>query len=125
MVSCNEIKIQRVPIIQDNNETVTFIEQYVKQVCDFSSQYGSSNSISYTAYNIAGNPSKFPDYGDYPQAFVMVCTLFVPSSSINQSINHYCIIISRELMENGGTKHHRDLLILCHKIMSLLIVKTI
>ncbi|XP_076278966.1 F box and leucine-rich-repeat gene 4 isoform X2 [Lasioglossum baleicum] len=35
------------------------------------SQYGSNISISYTAYNIAGNPSKFPDYGDFPQAFVM------------------------------------------------------
>lgn len=77
MVSSDEIKIDKVTIIRDNknnekDETVTFVEQYVKDVCDFSSQYGSSNSISYTGYNIAGKPSKFPDYGDYPQAFVMV-----------------------------------------------------
>ncbi|XP_074113577.1 F box and leucine-rich-repeat gene 4 [Cotesia typhae] len=78
MVSCDETRIELVPIIKDNNykhgckeETVTFVEQYVKDVKDFSSQYGSNISISYTAYNIAGNPSKFPDYGDYPQAFVM------------------------------------------------------
>ncbi|XP_057336309.1 F-box/LRR-repeat protein 4 [Microplitis mediator] len=78
MVSCDETRIELVPIIKENNnrngckeETVTFVEQYVKDVRDFSSQYGSNISISYTAYNIAGNPSKFPDYGDYPQAFVM------------------------------------------------------
>lgn len=48
------------------------IEQYVQDALDFSSQYGSDISISYTAYNISGRPSKYPDYGDFPQAFVMV-----------------------------------------------------
>ncbi|PSN29548.1 F-box/LRR-repeat protein 4, partial [Blattella germanica] len=48
-----------------------FLEQYVQDVVGFSSQYGSDISISYTAYNITGKPSKFPDYGDFPQAFVM------------------------------------------------------
>lgn len=52
-------------------EEVKFIKQYVHDVADFSSQYGSDISISYTAYNITGKPSKFPDYGDFPQAFVM------------------------------------------------------
>ncbi|CAB0010638.1 unnamed protein product [Nesidiocoris tenuis] len=47
------------------------ISQFVSEVLDFSSQYGSDISISYTAYNITGKPSKFPDYGDFPQAFVM------------------------------------------------------
>lgn len=51
---------------------IPFIEQFVQDVVDFSSQYGSDISISYTAYNITGKPSKFPDYGDFPQAFVMV-----------------------------------------------------
>ncbi|KOC67635.1 F-box/LRR-repeat protein 4 [Habropoda laboriosa] len=76
MISHDEIKVEVVPIngerIEGKEETVVFIEQFVKHVCDFSSQYGSNISISYTAYNIAGNPSKFPDYGDFPQAFVMV-----------------------------------------------------
>lgn len=58
---------------EDNNETV-FVEQFVSDIRDFSSQYGSDISISYTAYNLAGKPSKYPDYGDYPQAFVMVST---------------------------------------------------
>ncbi|XP_015113292.1 F-box/LRR-repeat protein 4 [Diachasma alloeum] len=75
MVSCNDKGIELVPIIKDKNglkdQSVTFVEQYVKEVGDFSSQYGSNISISYTAYNIAGNPSKFPDYGDFPHAFVM------------------------------------------------------
>ncbi|XP_015432230.1 PREDICTED: F-box/LRR-repeat protein 4 [Dufourea novaeangliae] len=75
MISYDETKVEIVPIsgekIEGKEETVVFVEQYVKDVCDFSSQYGSNISISYTAYNIAGNPSKFPDYGDFPQAFVM------------------------------------------------------
>ncbi|XP_046677806.1 F-box/LRR-repeat protein 4-like [Homalodisca vitripennis] len=55
----------------EEDSEITFIEQFVQDVVDFSSQYGSDISISYTAYNIAGKPSKFPDYGDFPQAFVM------------------------------------------------------
>lgn len=78
MIPHDETKFEVVPINNNNNstgknESVIFVEQFVKDVCDFSSQYGSNISISYTAYNVAGNPSKFPDYGDFPQAFVMVC----------------------------------------------------
>lgn len=78
MVTCETVKIVQIPIkgkrddSSGDEDNVTFIHQFVKEVCDFSSQYGSNISISYTAYNIAGNPSKFPDYGDFPQAFVMV-----------------------------------------------------
>lgn len=60
--------------LKEENECtdIIFIEQFVQDVVDFSSQYGSDMSISYTAYNITGKPSKFPDYGDFPQTFVMV-----------------------------------------------------
>ncbi|OXU26929.1 hypothetical protein TSAR_005576 [Trichomalopsis sarcophagae] len=79
MVSSSEsAKLELVPVKKlkpdggsAREESVQFVEQFVKDVVDFSSQYGSNISISYTAYNIAGNPSKFPDYGDFPQAFVM------------------------------------------------------
>lgn len=73
--SCDGAKLELVPVRKGKpgrDESVQFVEQFVKDVVDFSSQYGSNISISYTAYNIAGNPSKFPDYGDFPQAFVMV-----------------------------------------------------
>lgn len=56
----------------DDNDTCSVIEQYATDVRSFSSQYGSEISISYTAYNICGKPSKFPAYGDFPQTFVMV-----------------------------------------------------
>lgn len=52
-------------------DNITIYKQYVQDVLDFSSQYGSDISISYTAYNILGKPSKFPDYGDFPQTFVV------------------------------------------------------
>lgn len=74
--SCEEARLELVPVRKgrpdETTATVHFVEQFVKDVLDFSSQYGSNSNISYTAYNIAGNPSKFPDYGDFPQAFVMV-----------------------------------------------------
>ncbi|XP_043498038.1 F-box/LRR-repeat protein 4 isoform X4 [Polistes fuscatus] len=75
MMSDDEAEFEVVSInnkkSSEKKESVIFVEQFVKNVCDFSSQYGSNISISYTAYNLAGSPSKFPDYGDFPQAFVM------------------------------------------------------
>jgi len=59
----------------DSENAVTFVDQFVNNVHDFSSQYGNSNSISYIAQNIIGPPSKFPDYGDFPHAYVMVCSI--------------------------------------------------
>ncbi|RZF32510.1 hypothetical protein LSTR_LSTR013766 [Laodelphax striatellus] len=56
---------------EDEDQGFLAIEQFVTDVVDFSSQYGSDISITYTAYNLAGKPSKYPDYGDFPQAFVM------------------------------------------------------
>jgi len=47
------------------------VEQYVQEVLDFSTQYGSDASISYTAHNIVGVPTKFPNYGDFSQTFVL------------------------------------------------------
>ena len=51
--------------------TYFVVEQFVSEVMDFSSQYGSDASISYTAHNIVGKPTKFPSYGDFSQTFVM------------------------------------------------------
>jgi len=47
------------------------VEQYAIQVLDFATQYGSDFSYSYTAANCLGVPSKFPNYGDFPQTYVM------------------------------------------------------
>lgn len=51
------------------------IKQFAADVVDFSSQYGNDFSISYTAYNITGKPSKYPDYGDFPESYAMVIEL--------------------------------------------------
>lgn len=50
---------------------VNFVQQYVRNVLSYSSQYGGSNSISYAAANIIGLPKKFPTYGDFSQTFAM------------------------------------------------------
>ncbi|XP_050556327.1 F-box/LRR-repeat protein 4 isoform X2 [Spodoptera frugiperda] len=57
---------------EEEDKDHLILEQFVHNVEDFSSQYGSEISVSYTAFNLRGPPSNFPDYGDYPQAFVMV-----------------------------------------------------
>ena len=46
--------------------------QYSDAVQDFSSQYGSETSISYTVPNLAGQASVYPSYGDFTQACVFV-----------------------------------------------------
>ena len=52
-------------------KTHILVEQYADQVLDFSSQYGSDTTFSYTAANCLGRPVKFPAYGDFPPTFVM------------------------------------------------------
>ncbi|EDW00550.1 GH11799 [Drosophila grimshawi] len=56
---------------QSQDEHSYYLAQYVLGVHDFSSQYGIDYSISYTAANVIGRPSKYPTYGDYPEAFCM------------------------------------------------------
>lgn len=48
------------------------ISRFSKEVTDFSSQYGSETSISYTVSNLAGRSNIFPAYGDFTQAAVFV-----------------------------------------------------
>lgn len=78
MVSHEDTEFQVAFIDEETTKRrpVVFIEQYVKDFHDFSSQYGSNISISYTANNLVGPPNKFPDYGDFSQSFVMVIYIF-------------------------------------------------
>ncbi|XP_051054534.1 F-box/LRR-repeat protein 4 isoform X2 [Phodopus roborovskii] len=46
------------------------VVQYAKEVVDFSSHYGSENSMSYTMWNLAGIPNVFPSSGDFTQTAV-------------------------------------------------------
>nr|XP_042109318.1 F-box/LRR-repeat protein 4 isoform X2 [Ovis aries] len=46
------------------------VVQYAKEVVDFSSHYGSENSMSYTMWNLAGVPNVFPSSGDFTQTAV-------------------------------------------------------
>ncbi|KAF7226183.1 F-box/LRR-repeat protein 4 [Nothobranchius furzeri] len=46
------------------------VKQYAKEVLDFSSHYGSENSMSYTMWNLAGVPNVYPSSGDFTQTAV-------------------------------------------------------
>jgi len=59
-------------ICMSDGNYVDFIQQYVKRVRSFSSQYGGNYSVSYTAINIIGPPFVFPKYGDFSCTFAMV-----------------------------------------------------
>jgi len=52
------------------------VRLYAHEVVDFSSQYGSETSISYTVSNIAGRSSTYPSYGDFTQTAVLVGILY-------------------------------------------------
>ncbi len=47
-------------------------KQFSEVVINFSSQYGSSNTQSYTAANLAGEPRIYDKYGDFQEALVLV-----------------------------------------------------
>ncbi|XP_077274473.1 F box and leucine-rich-repeat gene 4 isoform X2 [Temnothorax americanus] len=65
------ISVYSQPIGEHSPFFASLVQQFVKNVLSFSSQYGGSNSISYAAANIIGSYSKFPEYGDFPQTFAM------------------------------------------------------
>ena len=50
----------------------TEVSQFVKKVVNFSSQYGTHSSRSYTAANLAGSLNIYDWYGDRTEAFVLV-----------------------------------------------------
>lgn len=88
-----------------DDSTTNRIEQLVQGVLDFSSQYGSDSSISFTAHNITGAPSKFPEYGDFPETFAMVRFIFQYNLKL---IELKRIYFSSEHMEDGGKTFHRS-----------------
>lgn len=53
----------------DSPSSVDTVVQYAETVVDFSSQYGSDCSMSYSALNLAGRPNIYPGYGDFTLAF--------------------------------------------------------
>lgn len=57
---------------QGTTSKAVLISRFSKEVTDFSSQYGSETSISYTVSNLAGRSNIFPAYGDFTQAAVFV-----------------------------------------------------
>ena len=48
------------------------LSQFVGEVVNFSSQYGTQGSNSYTASNLAGDLRVYDRYGDFVEAFVLV-----------------------------------------------------
>ncbi|XP_074043316.1 F-box/LRR-repeat protein 4 [Macrotis lagotis] len=59
--------------IESNSRTLPInseVVQYAKEVLDFSSHYGSENSMSYTMWNLVGIPNVYPSSGDFTQAAV-------------------------------------------------------
>lgn len=70
-VKISEKQFQKTNINRQVQKPV-LVSRFSKEVTDFSSQYGSETSISYTASNLAGRSNIFPAYGDFTQACVFV-----------------------------------------------------
>lgn len=52
-------------------EYSNYISQYVERVVNFSSQYGRSDSNSYTVNNVVGEFKSYPSYGDFVTSLVL------------------------------------------------------
>ena len=52
---------------------VSEVTQFAENVVNFSSQYGTEGSTSYVAANLAGSLRVYNRYGDFVEAFVLVC----------------------------------------------------
>ena len=50
-------------------------KQFADEVGNFSSQYGTAGTSSYTAANLAGPLKVYSKYGDFTEAFVLVRNL--------------------------------------------------
>ena len=55
--------------------TEQFVEQFAEEVVNFSSQYGTAGTRSYTAENLIGPTRIFDNYGDFTGAMVLVSCL--------------------------------------------------
>ena len=52
-------------------QTKKMIKQYATKLGAFSSQYGTSNSVTYVVQNVLREPTNYPSYGDFTEACVM------------------------------------------------------
>lgn len=79
------------------------ISQFAKKVINFSSQYGTQGSRTYTACNLAGGLNIYDGYGDRTEAFVLVCLSDVAT------YDQVCILPNSALMDHGGRSVHQRL----------------
>jgi len=57
--------------LQRGESDTLLVEQYADALLDFSGQYGSDGSFSYTAINVLGKPATFPEYGDFAETYAL------------------------------------------------------
>ena len=60
------------PATRRSNEEPAVARMCAERVHKFSSQYGGESSRGYTASNLAGESCKYPSYGDFSEACVLV-----------------------------------------------------
>lgn len=56
---------------------MVFLEQFVESVTNYTSKYNSVLSILYAPENLIGKPAKYPMYGDFPDTYVLVSTVYL------------------------------------------------
>ena len=72
------------------------VTQFAEKVVNFSSQYGTEGSNSYVAANLAGNPRVYHKYGDFVEAFVLVCCRIHHSFTQDADITSPVLICNRQ-----------------------------
>lgn len=56
----------------DSLEPPKLSEYYVEHVLNYSSKYNNSSSVGYAPVNLVGKPTKYPNYGDFPDTYMLV-----------------------------------------------------
>lgn len=51
-------------------------EYYVASVLNYTSKYNNQSSIGYAPENLIGKPKRYPNYGDFPDTYMLVSKTF-------------------------------------------------
>ena len=74
------------------------LSQFVKEVVNFSSQYGTQGSHSYTACNLEGELRIYDGYGDRTEAFVLVSIAVIALSRLDDGVFYPTVAYIRTLV---------------------------
>lgn len=94
---------------------MSYLEQYVNKVIDYTQRYNVSSSMYYAPSNLIGKPQIYPAFGDSPEAYSLVSL-----NCLDGKFSFKYYLFNRKLMETGGNKENVHKRTTDHKMKILL-----